>query len=39
LCRNCLAVIGGQLLKALERGGLEERLAAVEAALAEGRTP
>jgi hypothetical protein len=34
---NCLAVLGGQLLKALERGGLEERLAAVEAALAEGR--
>jgi CTP:molybdopterin cytidylyltransferase MocA len=34
---NCLAVLGGQLLKALERGGLEERLAAVEEALANGR--
>jgi hypothetical protein len=34
---NCLAVLGGQLLKALERGGLEERLAAVERVLAEGR--
>jgi hypothetical protein len=34
---NCLGLLCGQLLKALEKGDLEARLAVVEQALAEGR--
>jgi hypothetical protein len=36
---NCLGMLAGQILKAVEKADIEARLAAVEAALAEGRTP